>query len=118
MEYKIKPPKGREDEVDAGHVTVQFRPATLGDKESHRSKKKLLGSGIVSRRDAKDMSKASVEAPVDLLQVAQIDDKILSIEIISCRDLMVADKNGSSDPFVKIKMGEKQVHKTKHIKKT
>lgn len=46
------------------------------------------------------------------------EDKILLLEIVSCRDLLAADKTGTSDPYVKIKMDGKELHKTKHILKT
>lgn len=50
--------------------------------------------------------------------MADIEDKILQIEIVSCRDLLVADKTGVSDPYVMIILGDKVKHKTKHIRKT
>lgn len=40
------------------------------------------------------------------------------IEIVSGRDLLAADKNGVSDPYVKVLFGSKEIHKTKTIKKT
>ena len=42
----------------------------------------------------------------------------LAIEIVSCRNLLPADKNGLSDPYVKILMGGNELHKTKYIRKT
>ena len=42
----------------------------------------------------------------------------LIVEIMSCQNLLAGDKSGSSDPFVKVMMGKKQIHKTKHILKT
>lgn len=42
----------------------------------------------------------------------------LMVEIVSCRDLLAGDKNGLSDPYVKIKMEGKELHRTKHILKT
>jgi hypothetical protein len=44
--------------------------------------------------------------------------KELLIEIVSCRDILAADKSSTSDPYVKIKLGGKDVHKTSHIEKT
>ena len=55
---------------------------------------------------------------MDLMHLVNVEDKILLIEIVSCRDLLVADKTGESDPYVKIKMGKKDLHRTKHILKT
>jgi hypothetical protein len=45
------------------------------------------------------------------------EDLCLSIEIVSCRGLIIGDKV-SSDPYVKVKMGRKDLHETKHILKT
>jgi hypothetical protein len=47
-----------------------------------------------------------------------MDEKILLVEILSCRDLLAADKDGSSDPYVKAKMGSKDLHKTDYVNKT
>ena len=40
------------------------------------------------------------------------------IQIVSCRDLLVADKTGSSDPYVKVKLGKKDLHETKYLTQT
>ena len=40
------------------------------------------------------------------------------LTIQKCRDLLAGDRTGLSDPYVKVRMGSKQVHKTKHILKT
>lgn len=55
---------------------------------------------------------------MDALDLVNIEDKILLIEVLSCRGLLVADKTGTSDPYVKIAMGGKDLHKTKHVLKT
>lgn len=47
-----------------------------------------------------------------------IEKKILLIEVLSCRELLSADKNGYSDPYVLAKLGFKDLHKTSHIKRT
>ena len=46
-----------------------------------------------------------------------LHDSSLLIEIVSCEDLIKADRN-TSDPYVKVMMGEKEVHKTKNIPNT
>lgn len=47
-----------------------------------------------------------------------IEKKILLVEILSCRELVAADKNGLSDPYVLARLGFKDLHKTKHIKRS
>lgn len=51
-------------------------------------------------------------------QVIPTEDKDIHIEIVSARNLLAADRNGLSDPYVKIKLGGKDLHETKVIKKT
>ncbi|KAI9266580.1 C2 domain-containing protein [Phascolomyces articulosus] len=45
-------------------------------------------------------------------------DGMLTIKIIEARNLRGVDRTGTSDPFVRLRVGKKQVYKTKHIKKT
>lgn len=42
----------------------------------------------------------------------------LTITFIEARGLKAADRGGTSDPFVKLRIGKKDVYKTNHIKKT
>ncbi|KAI9309205.1 C2 domain-containing protein [Cunninghamella echinulata] len=43
--------------------------------------------------------------------------KILQIDLVEARGLKAMDRGGTSDPFARVRMGNKQVFKTKHIKK-
>ena len=52
------------------------------------------------------------------MSLIEKEDKILLVEVLSCRDLLAADKTGKSDPYVKLKLNGKDVHKTKHILQT
>jgi hypothetical protein len=46
------------------------------------------------------------------------DTLAILVEILSCRDLIVSDKrSGSSDPYVKAKLGTKDLHQTKCVHK-
>lgn len=110
QEFAISPPKGHEGEA-AGFLTIRCRPPTLGDTEDYKAAKWRI-------RKPKEEPPSSQNAPVDMSGMFDIDDKILLIEILSGRDLIVADKTGTSDPYVKIDMGKEQLHKTAVIKKT
>ena len=46
-----------------------------------------------------------------------LEKKILLVEIVSCRELLAADSNGFSDPYVLFKMGSKTLHKTEKVTK-
>lgn len=46
------------------------------------------------------------------------EDKEILIEIVAARNLSAADKTGLSDPYVKIKLGGKDLHETKPVLKT
>jgi hypothetical protein len=56
--------------------------------------------------------------PTTIMSLPDQDELSLSIEILSCRDLLISDRNKSSDPYVKVTLGDKDLHKTKHILKT
>jgi hypothetical protein len=80
-----------------------------------------IHSGEVPSSPPPSQASASSEAPLNLV----VDEttppgtsKELLIEIVSCRDILAADKSGTSDPYVKIKLGGKEVHRTSHIEKT
>lgn len=47
------------------------------------------------------------------------DPLCLLVEIVSCSNLIIRDKRAkSSDPYVKVKLGTKDLHQTKSILKT
>ena len=109
QEFSITPPKGHGDA--AGFLTILCRPPTTGDRDDLKRTQSLF------RRSPRNVSKLEKEA-VDVAKIIDIDDKILLIEILSCRDLLAADKTGASDPYVKIKMDNEDLHKTDIVKKT
>ena len=96
MEFGIIPPKGH---AEAGYITIRVRPAT----EDDRIQKKSFFSGF-----KKAMVPAKNYGPADLS---------LLVEIVSCWRLPIADLL-STDPYVKVKIGDRNVHETKPISKT
>jgi len=98
-EYKLNPPEGYEGR-DAGSVIVK---TTFTEPElSSGGKKALLKfPDLVSKSEQKLLSKEA-----------------LFIEIVSCENLIAADKGGTSDPYVKVKLGKNAIHETKHVMKT
>ena len=105
--FTITPPKGREKE-DAGSLRIRCRPAT--DDETFHSRGG--GGGSIFPTFVQKLVHPPKEAATTTLED---DDKCsLFVEIISCRDLLPADKTGLSDPYVKVKYSGKDVHETKH----
>lgn len=45
-------------------------------------------------------------------------DGVVVIHLLEAQNLRGVDKSGTSDPYVRVRMGKSQVYKTKHIKKT
>lgn len=42
----------------------------------------------------------------------------MQVTILGARNLKAMDRGGTSDPYARVRIGSKVVHKTKHIKKT
>lgn len=104
LELAIVPPKGREKE-DAGTLTIRCRPATQQDLEQQQQNKSHRGPVL---------QVPSLPIFKSTPPVAAKDQLSFFIEIVSCRELLVADKTGSSDPYVKVKFGKKDIHETHH----
>lgn len=100
--FAIIPPKGRETE-DAGSLMLRCRVAT--DEETVRSR----GGGSMFPSLMQKLVHHPKEATTPEEETCS-----LFIEIVSCRDLLPADKTGLSDPYVKVKYSGRDVHETKH----
>jgi hypothetical protein len=98
MELKLTPPKDHGNS-NAGVLTIRVRPATEEDKAQ---KKSFLSGFMKSASLPKNYGKP---------------DLALLIEIVSCWNLPAADLN-TSDPYVKVKIGKRDVHETKPISST
>jgi len=133
MEFKIIPPTDRVGQ-EAGSALIRCRKATARDEE-------LLQKGArtnlfpTTTKEASavfwGMQTTAAESGADeVIENAGIsavktdfhpelgEELHLSIEIVSCRNLISRDKNGLSDPYVKIIMGGTELHKTKYVRKT
>jgi len=113
MELKLDPPKDSKlflNGQKAGYITIRVREATQGDKDAIKAR-----SGLFKK--ARRKSKTEVKRGVDGLDFVDMDEKILLVEILSCRELLASDKDGSSDPYVKVKLGNQQIHKTDIVHK-
>eukprot|EP00546_Thalassionema_frauenfeldii_P020474 CAMPEP_0178902658 /NCGR_PEP_ID=MMETSP0786-20121207/4727_1 /TAXON_ID=186022 /ORGANISM="Thalassionema frauenfeldii, Strain CCMP 1798" /LENGTH=1315 /DNA_ID=CAMNT_0020573949 /DNA_START=59 /DNA_END=4006 /DNA_ORIENTATION=- len=112
-EYAITPPPGGtkylKEQTDAGFVTISYRSAA--DNEVVCSPSKIF-SGVFHKEEDTNGTKVLVD------ENAFPEDKDILIEIVSCRNLLAADKTGLSDPYVKVKVGTKDLHTTKHVLKS
>ena len=115
-DFKISPPKELKGETPrkAGFVTVRIHHATLKDRIQFNKKEDDTVYWVPEI--------ALSERSLDLLSNDSIPNKkdrvSLLIGIESCRELLSADPNGLSDPYVKVGLGGKDIHKTQHILKT
>eukprot|EP00980_Cylindrotheca_fusiformis_P028587 scaffold22613_cov126-Cylindrotheca_fusiformis.AAC.7 len=117
MELDLEPPAKTKADTSkgAGSISILIREATLGDKDIIKQEGSLLNklNFTKSPRHTPEARKG-----VSGLRFVDRDEKILLVEIISCRNLLATDKNGFSDPYVKAKMGKKDLHKTDYVAKT
>ena len=146
LEFMVIPPTGREIEK-AGYLLIRCRNATLEDEDLLKKQSNTNLFARTTKEEANkawylkpepQRSKETVDAasasetrdtpktvPTDATPDSrgecnpELGEELhLCIEIVSCRRLLSADKNGLSDPYVKIQMGGNDLHKTKHIQKT
>ena len=121
MEYQLVPPAGHED-ANAGSITIRTSFTTA---EDHSGEKVRLLDKI--KPDLKvpkvpdGFKKAGAMLGMNSSERRSIDpeeEKPVFIEIVSCHQLIAADKTGASDPYVKIKLGKKDLHETKPVMQT
>lgn len=120
MELRLEPPKGYPEDTDAGFLTIRCRPTTADDTTGE--KKKFLGvmnapkielpkikpvSELLHLKKDRGLDPSEMEEPQPLF-----------VQIVSCRKLLSADANGLSDPYVKLKLGAKDLHETKPVTQT
>jgi Ca2+-dependent lipid-binding protein len=127
-EFQIEPPSGKSDA--AGFITIRCNPISAAERDSRKKGgmfSKLTGSqkgGITAREVSFHLSGYHLCVCCTLLFLLtsigfvrskmDFSDLSLLVEIVSCQNLIIADIN-SSDPYVKVKMGDKDVHTTKYI---
>lgn len=100
-EFALSRHKGKQP--SQGFITLVWRPATAQDiqrLESQTNNKSLLG-----RLTGRSKEAAKEYGP---------PDTSLLLEVVSCQGLPASDLT-SSDPYVKVMVGKREVHKTKHI---
>jgi len=116
MEFKLMPTKNTKTEgfKPGGFITIRVREATLGDKDEIKNR----SSFIKKAKNKIHSPRAETKKGVSGLDFVDMDEKILLVEIVSCRELLASDKDGSSDPYVKVKLGSKEMLRTDHINKT
>ena len=104
----------------AGAPVPPSRNGTNASTTNSHVRSPSQASSIVSMQDRRSIDTMSIND--DGLQhgdgSATGMDGTVMIKIIEARNLRGVDRSGTSDPFVRLRVGKKQVHKTKHIKKT
>ena len=145
LQYKLVPPSDVPRNLsagDAGSLSIRTRPATESDLKKFGGKKAMgLLGGLVGKAKsqvhdlqshAHDMSSkmkdhitSSSSSPTKkMMNPFQSAKNVVSsskilVEIVACKDLLVADqKTNSSDPYCKVYLGKKEIHKTKNRTQT
>ena len=72
----------------------------------------------VSIGDTVSIAASSINADTSAISDATGAAGIVYITLVEARGLRGVDKSGTSDPFVRVKVGREQVYKTKYIPKT
>lgn len=121
IELKISPPKDKLND-DAGHLIIR---CTTASSDDHTGEKKTFMGMKVPEIKAPVIAVPKMKPMTEMfskdksLAIDENEDEVsMFIQIVSCRGLLVADKTGTSDPYVKVKLGKKDVHETKYIEKT
>mmetsp|Transcript_26251 Transcript_26251/g.63968 ORF Transcript_26251/g.63968 Transcript_26251/m.63968 type:complete len:266 (+) Transcript_26251:174-971(+) len=86
-------------------------------EEEKVEKKKTKKTKTKTKKKKVKKKKAKEEEPPAPTEPSDDDTLNLDFSIISCRNLLVGDVR-SSDPYVRILLGEKLLHKTKHVTKS
>lgn len=139
IEYPIIPPQGYAKNEKAGSLAIRCRPALTKDITSIEKKERKNLFDKPAEEVAASISKiSSAPAPASVpppskdsiednkppitASVPKVTPKPgemldLTIEIVKCRDLLVGDVL-SSDPYVTVKLADKEIHQTKPCLKT
>ena len=116
-----------DDDSSAGPAKAKAKLNSKDDDDSGSDSENALGNTAapaapaapVGGATASTRTRSSTSKTPSISVVEPPDATILelNIRIVSCRNLLKGDRN-SSDPYVKIMLGTKELHRTKYILKT
>lgn len=130
--YKLVPPSDVSRELaagDAGSISIRILPATEADMKKFGKKAGLRGFVGKMQSQAKSQVQDIQSHMPSPKKINPFSNNLYAsskglatsilVEVVACRDLLVADKNtNSSDPYCKVYLGKKEIHKTKNRMKT
>lgn len=93
----------------------------LARQDSLHKRNISVASSILSTgqsRPSVDTASVMDESQMPGDDTATGSDGTVTIHVIEARNLRGVDKSGTSDPFLRVRIGKHQVYKTKYIKKT
>ncbi|CDS11701.1 hypothetical protein LRAMOSA03964 [Lichtheimia ramosa] len=82
-----------------------------------RSRTSLFSESGHSRADSDHGSLSTMNDSMELSDANGIP-AMISVQLVEARGLRAVDKNGTSDPYVRVRVGNRIVHKSKTITKT
>jgi len=117
---KVKSEAPRDIEITSFENEEEAEAAAKKQKEKEereaRNKKRIEE---LKRKKIKDRREAVIRNNKLKHALPKPDECVsLLIEICSARDLLIADQLGLSDPYVRVALGGKDLHKTKYISQT
>lgn len=82
-----------------------------------RSRTSLFSDSGHSRADSDHGSLSTMNDSMELSDASGIP-AMISVQLVEARGLRAVDRNGTSDPYVRVRVGKHVVHKSKTITKT
>lgn len=85
-------------------------------KEEEKKKKAVAKAAMTKKKVAVKKKQQKKKQQLNSVMPSPGEELSLLVEIVSCRDLLIADAFGLSDPYVMVFLGDEKLHQTKYIK--
>ncbi|XP_070543600.1 multiple C2 and transmembrane domain-containing protein 1-like isoform X2 [Ptychodera flava] len=112
--------KRRDEQIgfsDSDLPSLRNKTDTEAKNESSRPQSLSLDNATASPSTSPPVSPTNTQAPEGKVNLQQYPFFLLEVILREGKDLAVRDKSGTSDPYVKFKIGNKQLYKSRIIYK-